>query len=500
MPWWITSGSAATPKTARKGSGGQVVGNASFEFLAFALAAAILFNLFRPLVWRQGVLLLANLSFLATFTLDYRALLPLAAFILLGYAGLLFVQREPARSVLPIVAAVLIVFVWLKRYSFIPAPLFLGFPYLTVGLSYILFRVLHLIIDRGNEEAEQRITFLRYLLYTLNFTTLVSGPIQRYPEFARDAFSAMRPRLPVRDVGNSVYRIVRGFFKTNVAGLLFSALHSNSLHQVLHTNPPDLLAAALVFVSYTLFLYCNFSGYIDIVIGLAKLLRMELPENFDRPFSSSNFIEFWSRWHITLSQWLKTYVYNPLLLTLMRHYPAPDLEMVWALFAFFFTFFLVGVWHGQTSSFLFFGVLQGAGVSGNKLYQIWMTKRLGRKRYRALAAHPLYTALARGLTFTWFTFTLLWFWSNWEQIGALRAALGVPEILAAWALIFAASTVTLAAWEASRSALLSLYWQGSPFLFSRYWKTAWLTILVAVSLSVAVLSNTAAPDIVYKAF
>ena len=69
---------------------------------------------------------------------------------------------------------------------------------------------------------------------------------------------------------------------------------------------------------YPLFLYANFSGYIDIVIALARLMRVRLPENFDRPFSASSVLDFWNRWHMTLSNWLKTYVYNPLLLALMR--------------------------------------------------------------------------------------------------------------------------------------------------------------------------------------
>ncbi len=69
---------------------------------------------------------------------------------------------------------------------------------------------------------------------------------------------------------------------------------------------------------YPLFLYANFSGYIDIVIALARLMRMRLPENFDRPFAASSVLDFWNQWHMTLSNWLKTYVYNPLLMALMR--------------------------------------------------------------------------------------------------------------------------------------------------------------------------------------
>jgi D-alanyl-lipoteichoic acid acyltransferase DltB (MBOAT superfamily) len=227
---------------------------------------------------------------------------------------------------------------------------------------------------------------------------------------------------------------------------------------------------------------------------------LPLPENFDRPFSSDNFITFWSRWHITLSEWLKTYVYTPLLMTLMRRYPSPALEPFWGVFGFFVTFFLIGVWHGRTSEFIFFGVLQGLGVSGNKLYQIVMTKRLGRKGYKALCDNYLYVTLCRGLTFTWFTFTLLWFWSNWHQLGALSHALGKSMILGVWLSIFIVSTIVLAAWEEIRKILWATGSPDKPFLLSRYVRTAWSTALLVIVLAVTMLTNQPAPEIVYKTF
>jgi hypothetical protein len=252
--------------------------------------------------------------------------------------------------------------------------------------------------------------------------------------------------------------------------------------------------------SYPFFLYCNFSGYIDVVIGIGELLGFTLPENFNRPFSSDNFIEFWSRWHITLSNWLKTYVYNPLLMALMRRFPSASLETVWLAIALFVTFFLVGVWHGQTSEFIFFGFLQGFGVAANRVYQIFMTKRLGRKRFKSLSTNSYYVAISRGFTFTWFTFTLLWFWSNWRQIGAIRASLSGAAEPAVWLAILAGSTLLLAAWEAGRKRVLAVQCDGVPLVHSPYWRTAQSTALAVVVLVVTLLMNQSAPDIVYKAF
>jgi len=474
--------------------------SSSFQFLEFALAVVVIYQLFNAPLWRQIVLLAASCWFLGTFTQDYRALLPLAAFLAFGYLGLHLVKRRPARAFTLVLASTILIFVWLKRYSLVPASAFLPFPYLTVGLSYILFRILHLLIDTHEGLVEDRINPLQYLVYTINFTTLVSGPIQKYPEFIGMVTKPGGTRPGVAAIGIALERIVVGFFKTNALALLLSNAQHSALAQFIRGGSEHLISGVLAFVTYPLFLYCNFSGYIDIVIGIGGLLGITLPENFNRPFSSDSFIGFWSRWHITLSDWLKTYVYTPLLMTLMRRYPAASLEPVWGVFAFFVTFFLIGVWHGQTAAFLFFGFLQGLGVSMNKLYQIVMANWLGRKRYKTLSADPFYVTMARGLTFTWFTFTLLWFWSSWARIGGLFSALGWTGAIQTWLIIFAGATIILLVFEGLREALLAIRWQGIPFLHSRYWRTAWDTGLVVITLAVILLSNQPAPEIVYKTF
>jgi D-alanyl-lipoteichoic acid acyltransferase DltB (MBOAT superfamily) len=475
------------------------MGSSSFQFLEFSLAVVLIYQLFSSVLWRQLVLLVASCWFLSTFTHDYRAFLPFAAFLGFGYLGLQLVRTQPARAFALVLTGTILLFVWLKKYSFFPTAAFLPFPYLTVGLSYILFRILHLMIDLHGGLIEEGINPMQYLAYTINFTTLVSGPIQRYPDFIGMVEKPGSTRPGITAIGTAVERIVVGFFKTNVLALLLSDAQHSAIAQMTRGNG-QVVSGVLAFASYPLFLYCNFSGYIDIVIGIASLLGITLPENFNRPFSSDSFIGFWSRWHITLSEWLKTYVYTPLLMSLMRRYPAVSLEPVWAVLAFFVTFFLIGVWHGQTAAFLFFGFLQGLGVSMNKLYQILMTEWLGRKKFRALSSDPFYVTAARGFTFTWFTFTLLWFWSNWGQIDDLFSALGWAGTAEVWLAIFVGSTVVLAVWEAVREALLAIRWQGSPVLHSRYWRTAWDTGLVVITLAVILLSNQPAPEIVYKTF
>jgi alginate O-acetyltransferase complex protein AlgI len=476
--------------------------SASFPFLGFSLVVILGYYIRRSSSWRQGILLLANILFLATFSEGLRSYVPFTAFLLFGYAGVQIIRRAPERTFLPVLLTTLAAFIWLKKYAFVPAPLYLPIAYVTIGLSYILFRVLHLMIDTRFGALPDRIGALSYFNYTANFTTLSTGPIQRYQDYAKRRSEAAGKRLAAISAAIAIERIIKGLFKTNVLALLFSTMQSRMIDAVTAAQPMGgkLFPGVLTLVLYPLFIYCNFSGYIDIVIGVGLLLGVTLPENFDRPLFADNFMDFWTnRWHITLSAWLKTYVYNPLLLNLMRRFPSRTMEPVWAVFVAFVTFFLVGVWHGQTFEFIFYGLLLGLGVSVNKAYQLVIEKQIGRKQYRKLASNPLYIAISRGLTFTYFTFTLIWFWSTWHQIGVLEGILGSGMTIAVFAAIFAGSTILLAAWEAVRHRVLAASWIGDPIL-SQCSRTAFSTALLVITLAVSLLMNQPAPDIVYKAF
>jgi len=475
---------------------------ASFQFVLYGLAAALVSNFSRSRIWRSIVLLLASVAFLGLLDHNPLAFLPLAGFLLLGFACIQLLERGWSRSMVWSIVAVILAYVWLKKYTFLPQGIFLHSPYFGLGLSYIFFRVLHLVIETGDGEGKRHIGFGSYLLYTFNFTTLVSGPIQRYEEFAQDQFAQEPIALGPRVVGLQLERIVRGFFKVNVLAMLLNAIQEDALAQLSQPLPfpMKLFSAFRLCVAYPFFLYANFSGYIDIVIALARLMRVRLPENFDRPFSASSFLDFWSRWHITLSTWFKTYVYNPMLLALMRRISSVALEPFLGVLCFFVTFFLVGIWHGRTSEFVVYGLLQGGGISLNKLWQVLLTRSLGRKGYRALAANPFYVALGRGLTFSWFAFSLFWLWANWKQIHTVFASLGAAQWLCVWLAVWLSATVVLAAWEWLRAALLSIKTAEGPVLTSRYARVVYASALGFIAVVMTVLLNQPAPDIVYKAF
>lgn len=463
-----------------------------------------MFN-FRPSVaWRQFVLLAASIGFLGFFSHRPAEFIPLAAFLLFGFISLRLMQAGATRLFVPLLIVGIASFIWLKKYAFIPSSLFLRAPYVTLGMSFIFFRVLHLIIDaRANHSTLARnISLVSYLNYTLNFTSLVSGPIQRYNRFASMQLAPTPLPLNIFIVGQALERIISGIFKVNVLSLFLLTIQKsavNSLAAVPATSGRVFTTLTIVAV-YPFYIYCNFSGYIDIVIGVARFLRIKLPENFNRPFSSQNYMIFWSRWHITLSTWFQIYVYGPIMLWILRRWRSPATETLLNVLAVFLTFFLVGLWHGQTFAFIFFGFLLGLGVSVTKLYQVLMTNWMGRERYAAFGSHWIYESAARGLTYTWCALTMLWFWSDWPQLRFLARSLGSREIALVWIAIFVGSAITLAVWESVREWLLSFQFDNQPVLSSRYVRTVWATILLVISIATMTLLNAPPPDIVYKTF
>jgi D-alanyl-lipoteichoic acid acyltransferase DltB (MBOAT superfamily) len=310
-------------------------------------------------------------------------------------------------------------------------------------------------------------------------------------------------RVDATSVGLAAERLVKGLFKVRVLALLSSTAHKQAIATVISRSAvgaDGALAGVVVFVSYAVFLYVNFSGYIDVVLAIAGLMGFTLPENFANPFAADSFIDFWNRWHITLSTWLKEYVYMPMLTSLMRRYPEKAVAPYLGIVAYFVTFFLVGVWHGQNSTFAFFGVLQGLGVAVNKLFQVLAAKRLGRAGFRKLSDNPLWCAVGRGLTFTWFTFSLTWFWSDWASIRAIYSSLSTVQIVLCWSGVFVAATIVLSTWEAVRALVAPEASPVNRLLVSRYPRTAWTTVLVIVVAAMGILLDQPVPEIVYGKF
>ena len=477
---------------------------ASISFLAFVAVTVIAFHLWSSVQWRRCVLGVANAAFIASYLTDLTQILPLLGFLALGYGGLLLVRlRRTGLTLAFTVACILAVYIVLKRFSFIEPYVHLPMPYLLIGLSYILFRVIHLIVDAGSGDVPEQISPFAYFRYTCNFLCFVSGPIQRYQDFARMDGTEVAP-LDADRVYGAFARIITGYIKfvvvaasadyffINFDGLLIAPVPQAWGHLV--------LVYAASAVAYTFYLYYNFSGYMDIVLGLGLLLGQELPENFNKPFNARSFLEFWQRWHMTLSDWFKLYLFNPLMFALMTRFPAAQATAYLGVLAFFVTFLVMGVWHGTTLVFVIYGLLMGFGASANKLWQIACTKRLGKKRYRALSQTTLYSSLARGLTASYFALALTCLW-----VPALPDFIGLTAKLGAFGLgaVLLCLTVTFAIAGLVLDRIATLFGRVMPAWQNRLAYPLPQNLLlggrILAILAIASLFNKP-PDFVYKAF
>lgn len=199
---------------------------------------------------------------------------------------------------------------------------------------------------------------LKFILFAIFFPSLVAGPIKRYQQFLPELERAVASRVSSEDFGEGLRRIALGFGKKIlIADWLTVYIDRTQGHFAELTLPLRWLFT----VALGLRILFDFSGYCDIAIGSARLLGIRLPENFDWPYLAGNLQEFWQRWHISLSSWIRDYVYIPL----GGGHHGPVRRIVNALFA----FALCGLWHGAAWNFVVWGLFHGVGLSLSHVYK-----------------------------------------------------------------------------------------------------------------------------------
>jgi D-alanyl-lipoteichoic acid acyltransferase DltB (MBOAT superfamily) len=283
-----------------------------------------------------------------------------------------------------------------------------------VGISYLAFRCSRLVLEVRNG-AVKKPNFLEYLNFAFFLPTMSVGPINTYANFRR----GFTERYDV-PVGRAALRILIGAVKYQFLGNLFNQLGYASLLLDEHPHPWMDLPVAMVF--YYLFLYCNFSGFCDMAIGAAALIGIPVPENFNNPLAARNMKEFWNRWHITLSVWMRDMVFSPLSKFLVRVLGVRLADHAIAL-TIAIVFLLVGIWHGTGWNFVAFGAAQSLGVVVVHYYTLFLKKRLRRDGFKAYNENPWIHAVAAAVTFGYFAISLIFFACTFEQIKQIFMAL-----------------------------------------------------------------------------
>jgi D-alanyl-lipoteichoic acid acyltransferase DltB (MBOAT superfamily) len=212
---------------------------------------------------------------------------------------------------------------------------------LPLAISFYSFQIIAFIIDSYRGEAES-VSFLDYILFIFFFPQLIAGPIMRHSDFF---FQLNKRNFSSQDAKEAILKILSGVFKK-----VLIADQMARLINPIWANPSEqtLVAVLIAILGFSIQVYCDFSGYTDIARGCALLLGYRIPENFRAPYFSISFTELWTRWHITLSTWLRDYLYIPLggnRVSAKRHQWNTILVMG-----------LGGIWHGNTYTFLLWGL------------------------------------------------------------------------------------------------------------------------------------------------
>jgi alginate O-acetyltransferase complex protein AlgI len=347
---------------------------------------------------RKWVLLVASYVFYAWW--DWRLVWLLVTVSAIAQLGALWVERQDeqtARTRRAVVAslALLIPLVWFKYYGFfalslanafegigLSAPLPLLQVVLPVGISFYTFMAISYVVDVSRLEITPA-PWLDAFVYLAFFPHLVAGPIVRGGELLPQI---RRRRDPERiDVSRAAFLILGGLFKKVVVSSFLAAQIVDPVFGA--PGAHSALETLVAIYGYAIVIYTDFSGYTDIAIGVALLLGFEFPANFDRPYAAVSLRDFWHRWHITLSRWLRDYLYVPLGGSKRGEVRTAINVMI--------TMLLGGLWHGAGWTFVAWGGLHGIG-------QVVGRWRRRRREQRGLPLEPASAAAvlrARVVTF-----------------------------------------------------------------------------------------------------
>ncbi len=314
----------------------------SLEFLLFLGLTAALLRVV-PQRWANYVLLLTSYVFYCTW--DKKMAILLFAVTVISYAAALFIRKTRGRSASLItlfaVSLLIATLAWFKlRAEFHLS----SSPVIPLGISYYTFRLMSYLLDVfwGKYEPERKL--VPFAAYVAFFPHLVAGPIQRADSFLPQVQTG---KLPAPRVLEGLSRLLLGFAKKIlVADNLALFVSSAFAHLNTGSSLPSLVALYL----YPVQLYADFSGLADIAIGAGLLMGIEAPENFEAPYSATSITEFWRRWHITLTAWLRDYVFMPMRMA-TRAWGNVGLALSVTV-----NMVLIGLWHGFTLGFLCYGL------------------------------------------------------------------------------------------------------------------------------------------------
>jgi alginate O-acetyltransferase complex protein AlgI len=319
------------------------------------------------------VIIVSGIAFFVYFSVYEIGGVPGAFCVLIFLWESLFSRLYRKRSifcVLGIFQAVIFLFIF-KYWNFITGLFLPGMKsslhwdgaFLPLGISFFTFEFIHYAAERWRGRVE-RGTLAEYLSFIMFFPTLVAGPIKRFGDFLPKLRAPASPLAEDWRIG--ITRILTGLVKKFAIADLLTAMTGNLTAEGIMSVPRGILL--LWVFAYGMKIYFDFSGYSDIAIGSARLFGIRIPENFHWPYLQKNIALFWTHWHISLSFWLRDYVFIPL--------GGSRVALPHIVFNLLVTMLVSGAWHGAGLNFIAWGLWHGTMLSGLRLWQFFVPKPL----------------------------------------------------------------------------------------------------------------------------
>lgn len=390
-----------------------------FFLVVVFLVLQLLLRKFSPNGFNKAILFLGNIFLLSTMITYGTIVIHLIIGAFVFYSGLTITKygRSKGKLLSAIIILILILLFVLRAF---PKPFGFETFQLTnsaesviarLGISYILFRHIQYVVDcyKGRISAFSLLDYFNFILFFPNF---LAGPIDKYNNFKRwqdRREGKIKRALILPGIG----RITVGYIKKFLVVPLIYVYATD--YQVLAESMDASVAILLSLSIYSLYIYLDFSGYSDIAIGSGYLMGVRTPENFDMPYLTSNIAEFWRKWHMTFSEFLRDLIFKPIVKGI-SNWPIKLPRLSVSMAGYILTFFICGIWHGETVNFVYWGLWHGVGLS---VYKLWSGTNL-RERWvgRLKQRNRLWVRDWSGilLTFCFVTFGWMFFHYTGEDL------------------------------------------------------------------------------------
>ena len=331
-------------------------GNEFFLLLFVVLLIGFVVNFFEKR--KDYYILVLSLLFAGAIYGKSRAMIIyLLAFVIYQYFLVFLAQSIEVKRMKPLIFLSIFPLVINKVFALTSLHL-LAF----IGISYMSFKTIQIMLEISDGLIKEKISIKDYLQFLLFFPTVSAGPIDRSRRFLKEINEVMPRKEYLELAGDGVYRIV--------LGLLYKVILSTYVCQILFalSNTGTVIYSIKYMYLYTLYLFFDFAGYSLMAVGSSNILGIQTPMNFNKPFLSIDIKDFWTRWHITLSTWLRDFVFSRVLMQVIRKKWFKN-RLHNAAYAYMVNMLVMGFWHGISVSYIAYGFYHGILMSGFEIYQ-----------------------------------------------------------------------------------------------------------------------------------